>query len=69
MAGSPEAGLVTVVLVRSDGPDELRLAPVHGREKRGEHRHVVVLDGFVDAAQRRWRSGGRSESKKMQAKK
>lgn len=53
MAGSPEAGLVTVVLVRSDGPDELRLAPVHGHEKRGEHRYVVVLDGFVDAAQRR----------------
>ena len=50
MTGRPETGLVTVVLVGSDGPDQLRLAPVHGGEERGEHCNIVVLDGLVDAA-------------------
>ena len=49
VAGRPKAAGVPVLFVRGDRPDQLRLAPVDGREERLEHGHVVAPDRLVDA--------------------
>lgn len=49
MAACPVA-LAGVVLTRCHGSDELRLAPVHGREECRKDRHVVAVYRLVDAA-------------------
>lgn len=50
MTVRPNTGLVSGVLIRGYGSDELRLAPIHGGEERGEDGHIIVLDRRVDAA-------------------
>lgn len=67
MAGCPEA-LAAVVLSLRHGSDELRLAPVHGREERREDGHVVAVYRLVDAAPSTTRTNKQKQTNTVTAK-